>query len=395
LVERVEDDEARHMTDKLLRPADAADVEAIARICHDGWHDGHRGHVPVALHEHRGLDDFRRRVPSRLASTIVATTASGPVGFVTVLNDEVEQLYVSREARGTGVAAALMADAEARIAERHAVAWLAVAVGNARARRFYEHRGWHDAGPADYLAEIAGGTFPVAVRRYEKRVSRHVADAFTRSWTALRAAVAGLREEDFSRPSGCAGWLVRDLVCHLVVDAQDVLITLVTPADTQPTRDAATYWNVAETRPTGDDPLDALTVRLAAAYGEPWLLQHHLDDVGSAAGRAAGLADPDLRVSTRGEVLTAGDYLNAYVLEWTLHHLDLLAHLPHVPGPPAAGLAASRELLERICGAAFPGSFSDVDALLLATGRRAPTDEDTAELAELAELAARLPFVLT
>ncbi|MGA5383681.1 maleylpyruvate isomerase N-terminal domain-containing protein [Streptomyces pseudogriseolus] len=45
---------------------------------------------------------------------------------------------------------------------------------------------------------------------------------FTRSWNALLAAVATTPGEDFDRPSGCRGWLVRDLVCHLVVDAQDV-----------------------------------------------------------------------------------------------------------------------------------------------------------------------------
>jgi hypothetical protein len=216
-------------------------------------------------------------------------------------------------------------------------------------------------------------------------------DLFTRSWAALRTAVAALADEDFARPSGCAGWLVRDLVCHLVIDAQDVLITLVTPADTEPTRNAVTYWQVTDTPPTGDDPLDALIVRLAAAYQEPWLLKFHLDDVGSAAGRAAELADPDLRVSTQDQVLTAGDYLAAYVLEWTLHHLDLIAHLPGAAKPPAEGLAGARALLERIAGAVFPASWSDVDALLVGTGRRAPTD---AERAELGELAGRLPLVL-
>lgn len=207
----------------------------------------------------------------------------------------------------------------------------------------------------------------------------------------MRTAVAELPDEDFAQPSGCSGWLVRDLVCHLVIDAQDVLITLVTPAETEPTRDAVTYWNVAETPPTGGDPLDALIVRLAAAYEEPWLLKFHLDDVGSAAGRAAGLADPDLRVGTRDEVLTAGDYLSAYVLEWTLHHLDLIAYLPDAAEPPAEGLARSREMLEKIAGTPFPASFSDKDALLVGTGRRAPTD---AEKAELGELAAKLPLVL-
>ncbi len=233
-----------------------------------------------------------------------------------------------------------------------------------------------------------------------------VVDLFSRTWAALRTAAAGLRAEDFERPSGCAGWLVRDLVCHLVIDAQDVLITLATPAEGEPTRDALTYWTVSGTPPTGDDPLDALTVRLAAAYGDPALLMFHLDDVGSAAGRAARLADPGLRVSTRGEVLTVGDYLAAYVLEWTLHHLDLTAHLPGVAGPPPEGLARSREMVERIAGAALPGGFSDAgaaspvvfpaafsdeDVLLVGTGRRDPTEAETRALRELAPA---LPFHL-
>jgi hypothetical protein len=216
-------------------------------------------------------------------------------------------------------------------------------------------------------------------------------DLFSRSWAALRTAVAELPDEHFALASGCTGWLVRDLVCHLIIDAQDVLITLVTPAEAEPTRNDVTYWEVAEAAPTGDDPLDALIVRLAAAYQEPRLLKFHLDDVGSAAGRAAKLADPSVRVSTRGEVLTTRDYLSAYVLEWTLHHLDLTAHLPDAAEPPADGLAQSREMLEKIAGAAFPASFSDKDALLVGTGRRVPSD---AEKAELGELITKLPLVL-
>ncbi|WP_328776562.1 maleylpyruvate isomerase N-terminal domain-containing protein [Streptomyces goshikiensis] len=216
-------------------------------------------------------------------------------------------------------------------------------------------------------------------------------DLFPRSWTALRTAVADLCDQDFEQPSGCAGWLVRDLVCHLVIDAQDVLITLATPVEAEPTVDAVTYWNVDDRPPTGQDPLDALTVRLAAAYEDPHLLRFHLDDVGSAAGRAAALADPGVRVGTRGEVLTVADYLDAYVLEWTLHHLDLTAHLPAVAGPPAEGTARSRAMLETIAGAAFPASFTDTDALLVGTGRRAPTDEERTALGALGE---RLPFVI-
>jgi hypothetical protein len=215
-------------------------------------------------------------------------------------------------------------------------------------------------------------------------------DLFARSWTALRTAVAELPDEAFERPSGCRGWLVRDLVCHLVIDAQDVLITLVTPAHAEPTVDADTYWKLVDP-PTGEDPLDALIPRLAAAYGEPRWLKFHLDDVGSAAGRAAGLADPAARVSTRGDVLTVGDYLSAYVLEWTVHHLDLIAHLPSAAAPPAETLAATRASLERIAATPFPASFPDEDALLVGTGRRTPTE---AERAALGDAAARVPLVL-
>jgi Mycothiol maleylpyruvate isomerase N-terminal domain len=214
---------------------------------------------------------------------------------------------------------------------------------------------------------------------------------FSQTWAALRTAVAELDDAEFAKPSGCSGWLVRDLVCHLIIDAQDVLITLVTPTESEPTRDAVTYWDVGRTAPTGDDPLDALIIRLAAAYEEPRLLKFHLDDVGAAAGRAAELVDPSLRVSTRDEVLTAGDYLSAYVLEWTLHHLDLIAHRPDAAWPPAAGLARSRQMLETIAAAAFPASFTDTETLLVGTGRRGPTD---AQKAELGALAAKLPLVI-
>lgn len=86
-----------------------------------------------------------------------------------------------------------------------------------------------------------------------------------------------------------------------------------------------------------------------------------------------------------------GDFLATYVMEWTLHHLDLIAYLPDAEQPPAEGLVRSREMLERIAGSPFSSSFHDVDALLIGTGRRAPTG---AEQAELGVLAFRVPLYL-
>jgi ribosomal protein S18 acetylase RimI-like enzyme len=92
--------------------------------------------------------------------------------MVMVAGDEIEQVYVTSAARGSGVAAALLGHGEHQIAAAgHPVAWLAVAPGNARARRFYERCGWVDTGGLDYPAEIDGGSLTVPVRRYEKRLT--------------------------------------------------------------------------------------------------------------------------------------------------------------------------------------------------------------------------------
>lgn len=154
----------------MLRAATPGDTDAIAEVWHRGWRDGHLGHVPDALLPHRLFEDFLARVPPRIPDSVVAEIDGRVVGFVTVREDEVEQVYVAAETRGTGVANVLLQRAEELVAVRFEVAWLSVVVGNARARRFYERNGWRDMGPHDYRAEIRGGTLPVPCRRYEKRV---------------------------------------------------------------------------------------------------------------------------------------------------------------------------------------------------------------------------------
>jgi GNAT superfamily N-acetyltransferase len=152
-----------------LRPALAADTAAIAAVWHAGWADGHLGHVPDELVAHRTPHHFGRLVPSRIAATTVAVGDDGAViGFVTVHDDEIEQVYVHPDARGSGVAAALLDEGERRVATRYRQSWLAVVAGNARARRFYERQGWRDGGALDYEADVLAGTVTVPVRRYVK-----------------------------------------------------------------------------------------------------------------------------------------------------------------------------------------------------------------------------------
>ena len=154
-----------------IRPAEDADMAAVADLWHEGWHDGHAGQVPDGLTAVRTLAAFHERTPARVADTAVAVDGGSLLGFVMVVGDEVEQVFVARSARGTRVAEDLLAEAERLVAAGgHDTAWLAVVVGNARARRFYERCGWSDAGDLPYEVTAAGQTFVSPCRRYVKRV---------------------------------------------------------------------------------------------------------------------------------------------------------------------------------------------------------------------------------
>ncbi|WP_328328684.1 GNAT family N-acetyltransferase [Kribbella sp. NBC_00382] len=154
-----------------LRAATAGDADAIASIWYSGWGDGHLGNVPDELVAIRTKESFWERVPARIPDTTVALAGDQVAGFVMVVGDEVEQVYVSGEHRGSGIAGTLIAEAERQVkANGHDEAWLAVATGNARARRFYERSGWADAGAFDYPATTDDGPIPVPCHRYVKTV---------------------------------------------------------------------------------------------------------------------------------------------------------------------------------------------------------------------------------
>ncbi|SDD89213.1 GNAT family N-acetyltransferase [Nocardioides lianchengensis] len=159
------------MSAPTLRLGTPADAAAVAVIWHAGWHDGHAGHVPDGLTAARTLAAFHERAPLRVDDTTVAVVGGAVAGFAMVTGDEVEQVFVDAAHRGSGVAALLLAEAEQRVAAGgHTEAWLAVVEGNARARRFYEKRGWRDGGPLPYEVTAGGSSYVSPCRRYVKRL---------------------------------------------------------------------------------------------------------------------------------------------------------------------------------------------------------------------------------
>jgi GNAT superfamily N-acetyltransferase len=152
-----------------VRAAIEADIDELTQIWHDGWHDAHARIVPADLVALRTLKSFRDRLRADLNAVRVLQTLDSIVGLSMMRSDELYQFYVAESFRGSGAAVVLMADAEARLAERGVeVAWLACAIGNYRAARFYEKCRWTRTGTIVTDSDTASGPFPLKVWRYEK-----------------------------------------------------------------------------------------------------------------------------------------------------------------------------------------------------------------------------------
>lgn len=153
----------------IIREALPDEVPLLAQIWHQGWREAHANIVPEALARTRTLQSFHDRLSAALPDTRVIGPPGRPIGLCILKGEELYQLYVAAEARGAGAAAALIGDAEKRLAAIGVkTAWLACAIGNARAARFYEKSGWRRAGTVVENLETSDGPFALEVWRYER-----------------------------------------------------------------------------------------------------------------------------------------------------------------------------------------------------------------------------------
>ena len=152
-----------------LAPLDTARLMETALLWAAGWRDAHAAHAPPALAALRTLEDFQRRLALHQSAARIAVADARVLGLCITKDTELYQLYVDADARGAGVAQALMADAEARMrADGVTTAWLACAKENHRAARFYGKCGWHSTGIETVMLDASGARFALDVLRFEK-----------------------------------------------------------------------------------------------------------------------------------------------------------------------------------------------------------------------------------
>lgn len=206
-----------------------------------------------------------------------------------------------------------------------------------------------------------------------------------RAYGAVSDLARSLTPHDLLAFSRCHGWVVGDVLFHLICDAQRALVALASPADRPPDRDFVTYWSgfAAE---AGDPAPSALWVRRsAAAFRDGTGILALWLDTAPAAVRAAAHAVPDGCVTTQGHVLAVGDLLATLATEAVIHHLDMTVELHRAPSPHPEAMAIATRTLDGLLGAPRPDRWSPEEYLLKATGRASLTSADTAMLGQAAK----------
>ncbi|MEU4236994.1 maleylpyruvate isomerase N-terminal domain-containing protein [Actinoplanes sp. NPDC026619] len=210
-------------------------------------------------------------------------------------------------------------------------------------------------------------------------------DAFLAELDAFAATAGTLGERQLLAASRCLGWTSGNVIVHVHLGLQEMLLGLVSRTDEEPDSDAARYWQGPA--PGEGDWLDGtrFVQLLSASYHRPSGAVRHLLPTVEGVRAATAALEPGA-VQFQGQVLSTGDFLATWAVELAVHHLDLDTD-GAAPAPAAGRLA--RETVEALVGGAFPAAWPDATVALLGTGRVRPT----AAQIEAAPLAAELPVL--
>jgi ribosomal protein S18 acetylase RimI-like enzyme len=152
-----------------VRPATAADVDAVADLVHRLWHETYATHVSPEAAAGRTLAGFRAEVEAQIRRAWVASLGERVIGFCAVSANCVEDLWVAARYRRRGIGSQLLAAAMADLSERgYRAAQAGCEDFNRPARAFLERHGWRVIGEEPQPRTPAGQ--PVRALVYSRAV---------------------------------------------------------------------------------------------------------------------------------------------------------------------------------------------------------------------------------
>lgn len=223
-------------------------------------------------------------------------------------------------------------------------------------------------------------------------ISHHEAQtALLDQLSTLMNACTDLDDDQLLAASRCRGWTVGDVIVHVHLGLQDMLLGLVAPTNAEPDTDAASYWRAGV--PTNDPDADQVAavrfVRLlGAAYRRPTGLVHHLRPTAQGIATAVTALPPGA-LRFQGHVLSTGDFLATWAVELAIHHFDLGREL-ELPPPAPAAVRLARTTIESLAHQQLPDEWTDETAVLLGAGRLRLNEHQVRQAGTLAN---RLPVL--
>lgn len=209
--------------------------------------------------------------------------------------------------------------------------------------------------------------------------------ALQRAYGAVGELAAALKPQDLLAFSRCQGWVVADVLFHLLCDAQRALVALASPAPGPADRDYVTYWSGFAAEAGDSAPAAWWVRRSAAAFRDGTGIVALWLETAPAAVRAAGAVAPDGHITTQGHVLAVPDLLATLATEAVIHHLDMTVELHRAPSPHPEAMAVATRTLDGLLGASRPERWSPEEYLLKATGRAGLSNADSALLGPAAK----------
>lgn len=214
--------------------------------------------------------------------------------------------------------------------------------------------------------------------------------ALVETIASVRDLAAMLTDEQLLRPSRAAAWTVGDVLCHVHLGAQELLVVLTQRTDRPADTDFVAYWRPWQPGGAAVDAHARFVRNLAAAYTAPTGLVTHMTPTLDACIRRASEVEVDRRLAWQGRVLPVGDLLATWTVEFAVHHLDITVELQDAPAPPLTALRLAAETLDRLLGEPAPTDWTVTEHVLKGTGRGPLSAEDRRVLGSLA---ARFPLL--